>query len=224
MASLSQPPPPASTKVVLTPAVLADLPVFPLPNAVLLPGALLPLHIFEPRYRAMARHCLDHHRAMAIALILEGAPDANDNPPIAQIAGLGVIIEHVELPDGRFNLLLRGEARVQLAEAPFRRAQATVLHDLDESVTANDATALTALASTFSAEVRAQNPTFEFQIPSGLAANRVADYVAHYLVVDAAERQAILENLSPRQRLDRTLEAVATQRARVRRPNSIRPS
>jgi ATP-dependent Lon protease len=202
--------------------------VFPLPNAVLLPGALLPLHIFEPRYRTMVRHCLDTHRAMAIALILDGPSDAHDNPPIAQVAGVGVIIEHEELSDGRFNLLLRGEGRVRLSEAPFespfRRARAELLLDRDEVVATSDATALAALASTFSAEVRAQNPTFEFQIPQGLAPNRVADYVAHYLVVDAAERQAILENLSPRERLDRTLEAVATQRARVRRPNSIRPS
>jgi ATP-dependent Lon protease len=195
---------------------------------VLLPGALLPLHIFEPRYRAMARHCLDHHRAMAISLILDGPGGEHDNPPIALVAGVGVIVEHAELPDGRFNLLLRGEARVRLTEkpfeGPFRRASAEIIADLDELVAPGDATALTALASTFSAEVRAQNPSFEFQIPPGLGANRVADYVAHYLVVDAAERQAILETQSPRKRLDRTLEAVATQRARVRRPNSIRPS
>ena len=69
-------------------AALDDLPIFPLPSVVLFPRALLPLHIFEPRYRAMVEHCMKTHRAMAIAFIPDpNDKDANGEPRFASIAG-----------------------------------------------------------------------------------------------------------------------------------------
>src|SRR5262245_6149639 len=103
----------------LAPALDA-LPIFPLPQTVLFPGALLPLHVFEPRYRAMVKDCLGTHKAMAIALIREhGERDTHRHPAIEKVAGIGVIIDHVELPDGRYNILLHGRARVRLEALPF---------------------------------------------------------------------------------------------------------
>jgi Lon protease-like protein len=54
------------------PAALASLPIFPLPNAVLLPGGLLPLHVFEKRYREMTRDCLAGHQLMGVARLRPG--------------------------------------------------------------------------------------------------------------------------------------------------------
>src|SRR5580700_11153347 len=90
-------------------AALGDLPVFPLPNAVLFPRALLPLHVFEPRYRVMLAHCLATHRALVVARVPdERDHDAEGRPRFAQIAGLGLIVEHRLLHDGRSNILLQG--------------------------------------------------------------------------------------------------------------------
>src|SRR5579859_4677506 len=116
----------------LAPALDA-LPIFPLPQTVLFPGALLPLHVFEPRYRTMVKDCLGTHKAMAVALIREtGERDTNRHPTIEAIAGVGMIIDHVELPDGRYNILLHGRARVKLTELPFvppyRRARGVILN------------------------------------------------------------------------------------------------
>src|SRR5215468_9252705 len=98
---------------------LSALPLFPLPM-VLFPGALMPLHIFEPRYRAMVRDLLETHRALAVVLITDhDRLDEHGHPRIAAVAGAGVIIDHVELPSGRFNILVRGRARVALEELPF---------------------------------------------------------------------------------------------------------
>src|SRR5258708_5801377 len=95
-------------------AALDALPVFPLPQTVLFPGALLPLHVFEPRYRTMVKDALTTHKAIAIALIREaGGRDAHGHPGIESVAGVGVIIDHVELPDGRFNILLSGRGRAR---------------------------------------------------------------------------------------------------------------
>src|SRR5882672_6917792 len=108
-------PPPSSLRD-LAPALEA-LPIFPLPQTVLFPAALLPLHVFEPRYRAMVKDCLLTHKAMAIALIRDGGERSVDlpagaarrrHPIIEPVAGVGVIIDHVQLADGRYNILLQG--------------------------------------------------------------------------------------------------------------------
>src|SRR5436190_22057346 len=94
---------------------LERLPMFPLRNVVLLPNTFLPLHIFEPRYRKMTRDMLEGSRLVAMAFQL-GAEDlaSEDGPPVAPIAGVGEVVMVQDLPDGRFNLVLRGRARVRI--------------------------------------------------------------------------------------------------------------
>lgn len=199
-------------------AALDVLPVFPLPQTVLFPGALLPLHIFEPRYRAMVKDVLATNKVLAIALIREtGERDGNRNPPIEAVAGVGIIIDHAELADGRYNILLRGRARVQLEELPFvppyRRAQATLLHSTAGEPPPRDVAALLASAAAFAADIRARDPEFDFRIPPHTSAAAACDLAAHHLVLDARERQSILETFDVAVRLRRTTESLALQHA-----------
>src|SRR3954452_555951 len=88
---------------------LERLPMFPLPNVVLLPNTFLPLHIFEPRYRKMTRDMLEGNRLVAMAFQLAAADLVLGNDPaVAPIAGVGEVVMAQDLPDGRFNLVLRG--------------------------------------------------------------------------------------------------------------------
>jgi ATP-dependent Lon protease len=187
---------------------------------VLFPGGLLPLHVFEPRYVAMVRHALATHRTIAVVLTLPGEPNEQGQPPIVNVAGAGMIVDHTELPDGRLNIVLRGEARVHLDELPFvppfRRARGELLADLGPPPDPADVTALLAVATAFAADVRAQNPSFDFNVPPSLAPERTPDVVAHYLVVDARVRQELLEERHVRVRAQRTIEALATQRELIR--------
>jgi Lon protease-like protein len=199
----------------LAPA-LSALPLFPLPT-VLFPGAMLPLHIFEPRYRQMIRDVLESHRALAVVLVTDPtAVDAHGHPSIAEVAGAGVIVDHAELPSGRYNVLVRGRARVRLSELPFiepyRRAQATVMTPPAIDVPPTDLSALISAASAFTARVRERDPSFEFPLPQGAAASQIADLCAHHLVLDARERQQILETLDPVQRARRVTESLTLQR------------
>src|SRR5580658_9803631 len=87
-------------------------PLFPLPGLVHLPGAHLPLHIFEPRYRLMVKDALEGARLIAMATILPGfEPEHDGSPPIEPWVGVGRIVGHQQLPDGRSNILLEGIAR-----------------------------------------------------------------------------------------------------------------
>ncbi|HEY8075628.1 MAG TPA: LON peptidase substrate-binding domain-containing protein, partial [Labilithrix sp.] len=94
---------------------LDELPIFPLPHVVLFPHAVLPLHVFEPRYRTMLADCLKTHRAIAIAQILQGSED-DGKPRIARVSGGGIVVEHQELADGRSNIVVLGQARLRLEE------------------------------------------------------------------------------------------------------------
>jgi ATP-dependent Lon protease len=198
----------------LAEADLKDVPVFPLPHVVLFPEAMLPLHIFEPRYRAMLADCLaGKSRAIVVAQI------DRRGGRIAEIAGAGVIVEHHPLPDGRSNIVVAGAARVRLDELvteepprfPYKRARATPLADVDASVVDADRSALLAAATMFATEVKKHDPTFAFALPKGLDAGSIADVCAFQLVVDANVRQAILEELDPRVRVRVVMEQLALQ-------------
>src|SRR5436190_15911286 len=97
-----------------------EVPVMTLPNATLFPQALLPLYIFEPRYRRMLADSLKSHRMFTVAM---QKPDNKREIP-ASIAGLGLIRAAVEHPDGTSHLILQGLARVELEETvryrPYR--------------------------------------------------------------------------------------------------------
>jgi Lon protease-like protein len=112
-----------------------QIPIFPLPDVVLFPHTLLPLHIFEPRYREMIRDCLAGDRRLGLALLQPGwENDYYGRPPVHPIVGAGEIIQHEELDDGRYNILVRGTMRIAITEElppdkPYRIARARPLPD-----------------------------------------------------------------------------------------------
>jgi uncharacterized protein len=104
----------------------ASLPVFPLPRIVLMPRDLLPLHVFEPRYRALVAEVTSTNGLLGMATLKPGfEADYNGSPPIFEAISVGAVIRHSPLPDGRSNIvvqwLARGTALEELPSTPFRR-------------------------------------------------------------------------------------------------------
>lgn len=99
----------------LEPRHLARLPLFPLPGIVFLPHTLLPLYVFEPRYRQMVGWCLANDWPLAVPLLPHGV-DPTGDPRTLPITGVGDIAHHEELPGGRFQILLRGLGRARIVE------------------------------------------------------------------------------------------------------------
>ena len=106
--------------------------IFPLPGATLFPGLQLPLHIFEPRYRAMVQDALARDRRIGMIQ----PQRAEEGAPLFRIGCLGKIGEVEALDDGRFNLILEGEARFRMvreldAATPFRQIEAELIEEED---------------------------------------------------------------------------------------------
>lgn len=120
-------------------AFSGQLPLFPLPNVVLLPGGLMSLHVFEERYRIMVREALEGERLIGMAILKPGY-EANygGKPEIYDYACLGEITKEQELPGGRFLITLRGlrrarilrEAAEDAANKPYRIAEVKIPRDL----------------------------------------------------------------------------------------------
>lgn len=120
-------------------AVLAALPVFPLPNAVLLPGMVLPLNVFEPRYLALVDHVLQSGGHVGVPLLRPGfEPDYEGRPELEAVLGLGRLLSHQRLPDGRRFIRVEGLGRARaLEELPartsFRELRVEVLPEASPS-------------------------------------------------------------------------------------------
>jgi ATP-dependent Lon protease len=199
-------------------SVLDEVAVFPLPQVVLFPGALMPLHIFEPRYRAMTRDVLGTTRKLCVAQIPEDHRiDANGQPEVARVAGVGEIVKCDALPDGRFNILIEGKARARISELPFRRpyrrAKLEILEPCNDCGDEALLRALVATATTVAGAVRQCHPAFQFKLPDTKDAAAVVDACAHYLVMDGSERQKLLETLNVDERIHKCLEALVAQQA-----------
>jgi Lon protease-like protein len=199
-----------------------SLPIFPLADLTFFPRTMLPLHIFEARYRAMITDCLSRDKRLAVVGLKPGYETSYEGkPPVYPVCGVGRIVQWERLASGRFNLLLRGEGRVRIdRELPtdtlYRMVAATPL-----SETSVDAAAVAALTGRVKARchqiLAALGRSNEelLTMMEGLdQPAELCDQVASALVPTASTRQALLEELDVERRLDRlagTLDALLSQ-------------
>jgi Lon protease-like protein len=184
--------------------------LFPLPNVVLFPHAILPLHIFEPRYRQMTEDALADDRRVTIIQI---RPMANGTPwtepdPIVDVGCLGRIVEHKRLPDGRFHLLLLGTKRVRIlrelvSPKPYRIAKATFLEDREDAEGSdsrrND---LLELFLEVFQQTHDLDPDLARMLHSNLPMGVLSDIIAHALDLSASEKQSLLNEPRVYQRVE----------------------
>ena len=200
------------------------LPIFPLPNVVLFPNVFLPLHIFEPRYREMVADAVASDRMIGMVLLRPGWQHEYDGCPPVYPVGCSGVITHVEpMPDGRYNIVLRGVERFRILEEDhvksYRRALVEPVPDHAQS--SDDRAVVRRLRSKLESLVV---PTIErslagagrlepiesgerdSKIPPTMADEDLIHALAQYLDLEPLEKQALLELHGLRSRTESLIE------------------
>ena len=186
--------------------------LFPLPNLVLFPHVLQPLHVFEDRYRQLLEESLVGDRLIAMAMLAPGwEDDYEGNPPIYPMACLGQISTHCRLKGGAYNVLLMGLRRVRLVRelAPrkgFREARGELCEDLYPPGEAHLLAGLQEKLREALVRVLPRVPQAQEQIDQLLAADvplgMLADMVSYMLDIELAAKQAMLAELNVHRRTE----------------------
>lgn len=185
----------------------AQAPVMVLPNALLFPNSLLPLHIFEPRYRAMLEWALESHRMFCIALVKRGRSEWQSPDDFHHLAGVGLVRACVGREDGTSHLVLQGLARVEMTnfshEHPFVLAE--IRERRSKPAEVFEAEALTAKLLALCAQLRASGTGVPESLDEQLAQidnpSVLSDVVAHTFLRDPFRRQDVFEELRVGERL-----------------------
>ena len=186
-----------------------ELPLFPLPDVVLFPQQLLPLHIFESRYRMLLQSVLETDKRFGIVRI---------NPENGQMAEIGCcaeVLQHQTTEDGRSYIVSLGQQRFRVLnitrETPFRSAMVSwmeddTIEDLSDLHCLSDRVG-SALKDVFALTAKLQNR--ELDVPDDIPdlPRELSFWIgAHLDNRAAAEQQALLELTDTRQRLERQFE------------------
>jgi Lon protease-like protein len=187
----------------------AHAPVMVLPGAHLFPNALLPLYIFEPRYREMLAWSLERHRMFCIAPMKPGISEARSIGDFHHVAGLGLVRACVGREDGTSHLVLQGIARVRftgfLQDAPFRIAEMRELPNEPAEAEENEnlTTRLLEVCALLRADGTSVPEALDQQLSQIEDPALLSDIIAHTFLRDSEHRQAVFEELrvGPRTRL-----------------------
>ena len=203
--------------------------MFPLRNVVLLPNTFLPLHIFEPRYRKLTKDVLEGDKLLAMAFQLGEDHEYDGLPEVAPIAGVGEIVLAQALPDGRYNLVLRGRARVHIDrelsdDGPYRMIQATEIPDdpprsvidlLDAEVS------LRALTVGLADALPEGGDLLKQVVAAQATPAALVDVVASTLIADPLVRQRLLEMTDVSRRISLVSSEIAEMTSRLSSPTSL---
>jgi uncharacterized protein len=190
------------------PLVVAELPsiipIFPLPNLVLFPGLSVPLHIFEPRYREMIADVSQTHNIVGMMLLKgDWQRDYNDYADIFEVGCAGRIGDLVRLPDGRYNLALKGisEFRIlrEIRDRSYRQAEVQWCPVKKQSLECDSETMDGLREMLFSyLGAPAQEAWRTIVEQRGLRGAELINFLCFHLDISPLEKQTLLEAMSDR--------------------------
>jgi uncharacterized protein len=182
---------------------MQGLPLFPLPDFFLFPGAVAPLHIFEPRYRQMVGDLLDTSGRLALVAYRPGGERTRLGPAIMPVGALGEIVHHETLADGRYLIWVLGLGRITLEEVPsdrlYRKTDAQLVHDEEP-----DPEVVDQLSPRLLAAVQVRAPRGQ-QLHGDLSLGLLADILLNALPLDAERMAAVFAERCPARRARKAL-------------------
>jgi Lon protease-like protein len=174
--------------------------LFPVPNLVVFPHVMQPLHIFEERYREMLEDALHHDRLIAMALLAPGWEiEYASRPELVPWACLGKVVSHQRLDDGRYNLLLVGLHRVRILDEldpvrSFRQAHVQIADDLEPAASSMSQQLGEQLLARFQSHITSVQSSDSLQqlLAAGMPLAMLTDLISYALPLSGELKQALL--------------------------------
>ncbi|KRT66320.1 MAG: ATP-dependent protease La [Candidatus Dadabacteria bacterium CSP1-2] len=192
------------------------IPLFPLATVVFFPNTLLPLHVFEPRYRQMVKDIIDGERIIGMVLLKPGWEKSYEgNPEIYSVVGMGRIVNSEPLDDGRFNIVLYGLKRVKIIDIvkdiPYRLARVEILEDVHGTNENIYRERIVELILKWNGIIGKEHESHLINIDTRLPLENLIDAIASTSVSNVFEKQELLEEINVQKRAENILTHLETK-------------
>ncbi|MGB1072358.1 MAG: LON peptidase substrate-binding domain-containing protein [Planctomycetota bacterium] len=177
-------------------------PLFPLSDLILFPGQVIPLHVFEPRYREMTRDLLDSSGELILGTVLgEDRKQLGDVAPVQPVAGLGRIQRYQALEDGRFLIVVLGERRVHIEPVDrgksYPEAHHQPIEETDLMIPDNDLENLQSVLKEIEGQI---------ELPEGTSPVQLVDLLIMISKISPQDKYDIFQTTSVSDRLEKILD------------------
>jgi Lon protease-like protein len=192
------------------------VPIFPLSTVVFFPNTLLPLHIFEERYRDMLSNALNSERIIAMALLKPGwEENYYGSPEIYEVAGMGRIVSSETFSDGRSNIVLYGLKRIKIVEfieeRPYRTAKIDVLENRKSSDEKNYKDRINNIVSDWNDMLGSKFKEHKLSLNMNLPLENLTDVMASVIFTNIFDKQSFLEETDVDKRAVMLIESMETR-------------
>ena len=192
------------------------IPLFPLSTVVFFPNTLLPLHIFEERYKQMVNDVINSEKIIGMALLKPGwGDDYYGNPDIFDTVGMGRIVSSESYSDGRINIVLYGLKRVRVVdiveERPYRLARVSIVDDLRGSGEEALRTRIGTLIRQWNMLIEETKKSHRIEINTELPLDCLTDALGTLLFSNVFDKQGLLEEPNVEKRAETLIKDLETR-------------
>lgn len=181
------------------------VPLFPLSSVVFFPNTLLPLHIFEPRYKDMVNSAANDEKIIGMALLRPGwEKDYYGNPAVYDVIGMGRIVSTDFVEDGKINIVLYGLKRAKIVEEindlPFRQARVSIIENEFDADKDNLRNTIEELVYKWNLYLDEKQKSHRINVNTKLPLENLTDALASMIFPNVFDKQQLLEEINVQKR------------------------
>ncbi|MDG2445748.1 MAG: LON peptidase substrate-binding domain-containing protein [Thermodesulfobacteriota bacteirum] len=190
------------------------VPLFPLDNVVFFPNTILPLHIFEERYKQMISDSQDSHNLICMALF-NSEIENDDSKALSTTGCVGKIINNEEDDEGKKNIILYGLKRIKIDKVlynkPYREAEISIIDTIPSDNSTAFKKRIIELVDNWNLLIDGYSDNFKIQVENDVSLSKLTDSLSSSMVAKAKERQLLLEELNETLRAEKVIEILESR-------------